>query len=544
MPVIRVGIERLVRLTGLRGEELEDVLFRLKCETETVEGEIAIEVNPDRPDMFIGEGIARAVKGLLGIEKGWKPPKAEDSGITIRAGRVPSRPFIAGLVVYDAGVDEEFLIELIQFQEKLHEGMGRNRRKIAIGLHDLDKLPSTSITYEASGLETVFKPLGYGEEMSGREILERTEQGLKYGRISLEGNTHPFLYSGGEVIAMPPVINSDITRVEPGTRSLFIDVTGTDLGLVLQVTDLLASTLSERRGAWIGKVAISGVPGVAETPLLKTRKMRLSTRYVSRLIGSELDAEQCIDLLGRARFNAGLAGGDSLIVEVPPFRVDIIGEADLVEDIAMMIGYDRLEPSKERPIMRGELLAETLVSRRLRKLLVGLGFTETMQLILSNPRVADSLGFRNYIEVSNPVQAEYSIVRPSIIVSLLSTLIKGQHSTKPVKIFEIGKVAYLDEGRVKEDLRLGVAYLDDEVSYEDIQAPIYAILRLLGVRYSVEEWSRPPLLSGRASMIVSGEAIIGWMGEVDPGALEALGIEYPVAVAEISVPRLSSSPKT
>ncbi|MEB3859774.1 MAG: phenylalanine--tRNA ligase subunit beta [Desulfurococcales archaeon] len=546
MPVIRVELERLKSLTGLGEEELQDALFMLKCETEiTEDGEIAVEVNPDRPDMFIGEGIARAVKGLLGKEKGWKPPTLVDSGLEITVSRVPTRPFIAGIVAYDLNVDDTFLRELIQFQEKLHEGLGRDRRKLAIGLHDLDKLPSKDIRYRMSGLNTVFKPLGSPRAMSGAEILEKTEQGVKYGSISLQGSLHPFLYSGDQVIAMPPVINSDITRVEPGTRSVFIDVTGTDLELVLRVADLIASTLAEREGSRIASVKVHGINGVERTPTMETRVVSLDVGQASKLVGIGLGVDECIELLRKARFEAYPSTIEGAVeVKIPPFRLDIINYVDLVEEIAMMIGYDRLEPSTSKRIMKGSLLRETLLSRKLRDLLVGLGFTETMQLTLTSPHLAKLLGGPRYVEVANPVQAEYSVLRTTITGSLLLVLARSQHRAKPVKIFEIGKVAYIEEGRVLEDLRLGIAYLDEEVSYEDVQAPIYAILRLLGVSYNVDEWPSPYLIQGRSSRIVVGGEPIGWMGEVQPRVLEAMGIEYPVAVAEVSIERLSSSLRT
>ena len=140
------------------------------------------------------------------------------------------------------------------------------------------------------------------------------------------------------------------------------------------------------------------------------------------------------------------------------------------------------------------------------------------------------------MEVANPVQAEYSVLRPSLIVTILQVLQRSQHSPKPIKVFEVGPVAYLNErGEPEEDYRLAMAVMDDEVSYEDIQAPLYAMLRSLGCEFSVREGKHPALMEGRTAVIVIKGSVAGYVGEVKPSVLETLNIGYPVALAEVSL---------
>lgn len=344
MPVIRVRKERLEDLTGLGLGELEELLFRLKCEVEQPEeGVLEVEVNPDRPDMFIGEGIARAVKGIAGLEEGWRPPEVVEAPVLLRVERVPQRPYIGAAVVYGVSVDELFLEELIQFQEKLHDSLGRRRAKIAIGFHDLAKLPSNIVEYKLLPIDTRMKPLGYGgSEMSFREFLLVDEKGNLYGGLAAKDDSHPFLLSGGEVIAAPPVINSEITRVEPGTRDLFIDVTGTSAELVAKTLDIIVTSLAERRGARVGMVRLEGSSTAwGSTPLLSEAKRTLDPRSVSKLLGVKVSPEDAALHLRRMRHNATPKGG-VVEVRVPPFRADILGEVDLAEDIAISIGYEAL----------------------------------------------------------------------------------------------------------------------------------------------------------------------------------------------------------
>ncbi len=543
MPVVKFKLERLESLIpGVDLGRLEDLLFRLKCEIELdEEGYVHVEVNPDRPDMYSAEGIARAVKGLMGLEKGYRVPPARKSDYIIEASVVQTRPYVTGAVVWDVNVDEDFVEELIQLQEKLHDTIGRGRRRVAIGLHDLDKLAGKHITYKMEDVrDVVFEPLGYGREMTLAEVIESTEHGRKYGKISLSGSMHPVLRAGGRVISVPPVINAEETRVEPGTRSLFIDVTGTDLESVLRTLVILVTSLAERPGASIGLVEVRTPEGPMTTPRLDSGRILVSVKSISSILGISLTPEELAELLARARFNTKMVGSDFLEVEVPPYRFDIMGEADIAEEAAMMIGYEALGPQRPLVPTRGELSRLTRLERTIRSILVGLGYTEALQLTLTSPEAVEALGLGGVaVRVANPVQAEYSVLRPSITVSLLQFLKYNQHREKPVRVFEIGGVVLREGSDIVEEERLGLAIMDDSISYEDIQAPVYALLRLLGIEFTVEPHSVGYLMTGRTARILSsGGEELGWMGEVNPEVLERLGIEYPVALAEVRLPPL------
>ncbi len=545
MPVLRFRLSRLRALTGLGVEELEEALFRLKCETEVTEdGEfIEVEVNPDRPDMFIGEGIARAVRGLIGAEKGWERPKVVDSGLRLLVEEVPRRPFIAAAVVYNVNVDEEFLEELIQFQEKLHESIGRRRAKVAIGFHDLDKLPSRELTYRVSHLDTVFKPLDYPREMKFSELLLIDDRGAAYGKLAVdeERGSHPFLFSGDIVIAAPPVINSDVTRVEPGTRSLFIDVTGTSPEAVAQTLDIIVTALAERPGAYVGRVSLEGRAPWQSTPLLAEKLVEVDVGRASKWLGIKLGAAEAAELLERMRFRVEGVEDGTVKVVVPPFRADVMGEVDLYEDMAIAVGYDNIVSGFKGKYHGGDILWEHKVARAFRELAVGLGFTEVAQLILTSPEAVEASGMKELaVEVLNPVQREYSVLRPSILVTLLQAAAYNQYRRKPLKIFEVGHVVYLEEGEPRDELRAGMLVLDEEVSLEEIQAPLYSIMEVLGVKFRALKAEHPLFMEGRtARLVTSGGEVLGWLGEVKPEVLEALGIEYPVAAAEVSLEVLS-----
>ncbi|AEM39183.1 phenylalanyl-tRNA synthetase, beta subunit [Pyrolobus fumarii 1A] len=555
MPTLRFLAPRLFEAIGssVTRQELEELLFRLKCETEWGEGdEVYVEVNADRPDMFSVEGIARAVRGLLGIETGLPSYEHVPSGFTLRVESVPSRPFIAAGVVYDVYVDGVFLEELIQFQEKLHETLGRGRRRVAIGIHDLEKVPSKNLVYREVNIDEVrFTPLHGDREMSVREILAETEQGRKYGAISLRGDRHPvFATEDGVVLSLPPVINADVTRVEPGTRHLLIDVTGTSWEAVKQVLNVLVYTLAERsRSKRVGIVRLVGAPE-SETPVWSTRSITASHERIVAWLGARLEPSDVVDALERMRHNAEYDAG-AYTVEAAPYRVDVSTWVDVAEDVAIGIGYDRVGWQAPPPTTRGSLSPIRGLERSIRVILAGYGFQEVYSFTLTSCERQEELGAvptTMLVRVANPVSRELACLRASITPQLLELAAQNQHIV-PLRIFEMGDVALVDESRpekVRIEKHLAILLMDERVGYEDIQSYVWGLVRLLGDEIrEVEEVDHPLLIPGRAARIKTRDGLEGILGEVHPAHLEKLEIRYPVAIAElrydtVAKPRLAN----
>ncbi|MCS7110796.1 MAG: hypothetical protein NZ912_00965, partial [Ignisphaera sp.] len=245
MPVVKARLSRLFKLIGTHNADLlQDVLFNLKSESEIEGEEISIEVQSDRVDMFSVEGIANAVKLYLEIAKP-SLMTIESTDFKVYVDAPSKRPYIAIAAVKNVNLNDELLKDLIEFQERLHATFGRNRRRVAIGLHDLDKLPSKTICYRDVDIDqTYMVPLHDYRRMSVGDVLKTTEQGMLYGSISINNNMHPAILSGNEVISLPPVINSSVTQLEPSTESILIDVTGTDMNAVKVVLNTIIHALT------------------------------------------------------------------------------------------------------------------------------------------------------------------------------------------------------------------------------------------------------------------------------------------------------------
>jgi len=544
MPVLKFKPGRVEEVLGLPLGRALEIVERLKVEAElTPEGYVEMEIEVDRPDMYSLEGIARQVKGLLGRELGLPRYDVASSGLVVKVGDVVSRPYIAAAVVWDVHVDADYLEELIQFQEKLHVSIGGKRELVAIGLHDLERLPSKELHYKMVDIDELsFTPLGMNEPMKLSRVLTETEQGRLYGGISLRGRMHPALFSGDEVISVPPVINAELTKIEPGTKHIFVDVTGINRRLVDDTLSVIVANLAERSSTRkIGTVHIDAPWGTVEEPPLDPRRMTLSPGYVSKILGLGLDAAEVAAHLEKMRFSAEPTAG-LVHVGIPRYRIDILHPIDLVEEVMLSIGVDSIVAQKPSLMMRGRLLPRRAWEREARKLLVGLGFVEVLSYSLvsceEESRVT-GIDPGSLVRLKNPIGVESSCLRSSLLPSMLEVIRENQHAV-PVKVFELGEAYSVQGGKVAAAKRLAIAISDMKVGFENIQAVVYALLRRLGDAVaSVESVVTPPFVEGRAARIVSLQGIKGVFGEVNPAILEELRIEYPVAVAELDYSGLS-----
>jgi phenylalanyl-tRNA synthetase beta chain len=254
MPTTEFSFQELCSLLGrqVRPEEVRDSISMLGVDVERIDNEkIIMEVFPNRPDMLGIEGFARALKGVMDIDSGLTEYQTEDSGIKlyVESSVKDVRPYISAGVVRGVSLTDGHLISLMNIQEKLHITHGRNRKKVAIGVHDLSKV-TPPFVYKAAGPEEIsFVPLDTTIRMNLSEILKKHPKGMAYASTLKGFGKYPVIVDkNGEVLSFPPIINGERTRLSESTQDVFIDVTGTDRKAVDQAMNILVSGLLDRCG--------------------------------------------------------------------------------------------------------------------------------------------------------------------------------------------------------------------------------------------------------------------------------------------------------
>ncbi len=544
MPVVHVSTSRLLRLIGANTplEQIVRALEALKCEVEVQNDKLVIEVQSDRPDMFSTEGIARAIKLYMELEEP-RIPMVKSYPIKVYVTPPRKRPYIAVAAVTNVDLSNGGLEELIQFQEKLHITYGRKRRKVAIGLHDLDKVPTLELSYRYENIHEVkFVPLHQDKEMTLDEVLRKLEQGMEYGSISLDGDLHPVIRAGSEVISVPPVINAELTRITPNTKNILIDVTGPNLDAVLQVLNIIVSNLAVHGGEVIGAEVVYGDTGeVIRTPTLKPEEWILNRKYVSEVLGLDMSIDDICKSLRKLGHIVEKKSEEEVRILVPPYRIDILHPIDLVEDCAIGLGYENLVPENiEIPFIH-PLSPRREIENTIRTILVGLGYIELNTFTMISSQIVEATGFREYLRIENPLTIELDALRPSLIPSILLVLKYSLHASVPVKVFEIGYGVVRDKESYtgwKNRLLLAIAIMDSIIKFEDIHADVYALLKELGLEPRFYPCLHPALIKGRTACIKVDGDTIGVLGEVNPEILEKLEIRYPVAIAELDLNKL------
>ncbi|MCL2148708.1 MAG: phenylalanine--tRNA ligase subunit beta [Methanomassiliicoccaceae archaeon] len=539
MPVINFKHSDLCSLLG-RDVPLEELVERIPLigadmhQTEGGSEDMSVEFFPDRPDMFSVEGLARSLRAFLGIEPGMREYAVEGSDIAVvtEDAVLGVRPFLACAAVRGVAMGDEAIRSLMELQEKLHMTIGRKRSKIAIGVHDLDKVVPP-FRYTAVGpLGASFVPLNRSEPMDLATILEEHEKGREYAHL-LEGKgAYPVIFDrDGDVLSFPPIINGALTAVTPRTENIFIDVTGTDRKAVNGALNIVATALAERGGR-ICAVRMEGAdprlsPDLGGTPF------SIPVGECNRFLGLSLSPGE----MGAAAERMGMSAavrGDEIEVTVPSTRLDIMHKVDLFEDVAIGHGFERFGgpyASRQTP---GGLEPLTSLSDKMRDVMVGLGFMEVTTLTLSNER--DEFGISGLpakapTRITNPITEDHTCLRSYLMPSLMRILRHNRHRDLPQRIFEVGLVS--DGHRCSP--RLCGMVTASRAPFTEIKSITESVVREMGVEHAVSPCGYGAFIEGRGAFVSCGGREMGFFGEVSPKVVTDFGITHPVAAFEIDL---------
>lgn len=516
------------------------MMFGIPVESLT-DDEIEIQVLPNRPDLLSMQGFLRAVKAFIGKETGLKNYKVhapeKNYKVIIDKSVREVRPYTACAIVKGLNFDDAKIKEIIDIQEKLHITLGRNRKKLAIGIYPLEKI-KLPIKYEARKPEDIkFVPLEMQQEMNGLQILQRHPTGREYAQL-LEGKYKfpVFVDSNNKVLSMPPIINSHETgKITMYTKDVFIECSGFDFEILKKTLNIIVSTLSDLGGKiYAMELEYDKPVGKIQTPDFTPETMKIDINNVNKIIGIDLkekDLEKLFPKMGYD-YNKGK-------VSIPAYRTDILHEVDIIEDIAIAYGYENISPIIPKVATIGEEAKENSFNSKVSDILSGLGLLEisTYYLIKLEEVAIGKLADSEKIELENS-KSEYKMLRPNLIIPGLRILSENKDNEYPQKIFEIGKVFIRDrrsetETGIKEFNHLFVASTPGH--FTEIKQTLDYLFKMLNLKYELREGKNGNLIEGRTGIIVVNEKIVGVIGEVHPETLRNWGIKLPVSVIEINL---------
>ena len=560
MPTTEIQFSDLEQLVGVQLprdlDDLNETLALIKAEASLIEGRqiheesgLRVELkDTNRPDLWAVEGMARALRGLMGVETGLKKYRVRgSSGVTIKVdgGLRDVRPFIACAVVRGTRLSNSVISGLMQLQDRLDESYGRRRRRTSIGLYDFD-LVTPPLTYGlAEPREASFTPLGFSYEMTLEEILARHPKGLEYGNIVKQYPRWPLLFdSMSKVLSFPPIVNSnDLGKITEDTRNLLVEVTGTVNESVVNTLIMMVTVVLDRGGRlYTSTIRYPyGRQRVIITPNMDARKMRLDMKYVQHVLGLKLSPRQIKRSLRRARFHVGGVKGSVLQVNMPCYRLDVMHPVDLVEDIAVAHGLDRFSPRWPQLVTTGDLSPRERYRDLARGVMMGLGFQEVLTFSLTSPeKIFDymNLNRRPVVEVANPRMTTFTCLRSWLLPSLMEVLSHNKGVRYPQRIFEVGDCVTSDESlsnRARDSRRLAAVNIHAQAGVTELKSQIAALFLNLGKQYEVKPTRHLSFIEGRTGDIELEGKAVGIFGEIHPKVLEMWGLENPAAAFELEL---------
>lgn len=316
-------------------------------------------------------------------------------------------------------------------------------------------------------------------------------------------------------------------------------------------------------------VTVSAVADAYPAPV-EPRTLTMPYSEIERLLGMEIPIEDALAILGRLDFDPEEVAGDTgpeIKVTVPTYRSDVTLWADLVEEVARIYGYESLPETlptgtasrvwRDPARIVDGITQDALVQAGLQQVQTYTMISEDdLKALAPQPNgVPEVLGGyprpeSDYVRAVNPLRADWELMRPSLLPSLLKIVAENLKFTEQVPVFETART-YQPSGRDElPDERRAVAIAmagprepfslyrtsTDEYDFFDVKGVVELLLQRLGADSAAFEMTvHPSLHPGRAAAIVSRGEQIGVIGELHPKVAEHFDIESRVCVAEIDL---------
>jgi phenylalanyl-tRNA synthetase beta chain len=539
MPVVELSYSRLEKLIGkVSKKQISKSLPFLGLDIESEDRDLVrVEYSPNRPDYSTDFGIALGLQGLLGIKTGslkLKIKKSNDYKINVKSNVTKIRPFVTGIIAKNGKIDDKIIKQFMAMQEDLHFGIGRKRKKSSIGIHDLDKI-CFPLTYTTTDRNHKFVPLNSNKENTISDILKNTDVGQEYGYVLGNSSQVPIIIdSNGQTVSFPPIINAAVTTVTTKTKNLFVEVTGINKEDAEDMLSIVA-TILHAAGFTLASTNITGAKN--SSPKLESRNLSVNPQLINTSLGLNLNNAKIISSLKKSRLDASVKG-NNIVCYIPPYRFDIFGPMDLVEEVALGYGIENLTPllSPSEPL--GTLHSIPSKIKSLSLVMVGLGYLEALNSILTSKKILYEMTNResnNTISVLNSKSQEYTILRDSILPGLLENLSRNIHESYPQKLFETGTI-FLKNNPVKEKTNFAAVCAHQQANFSEVKSILQAALKTgFNLEIDTKTSTHETFEKGRtASILVHGKTI-GIIGEINSKTIENYKIRVPVVGFEINL---------
>ena len=520
-----------------------------------------IEVPANRYDLLCLEGIVIALrcylsKDTLPTYKVSKPEKLER--ITVKSETKAVRQFVVSAILRNVQFDIQSYNSFIDLQDKLHQNICRRRTLCSMGTHDYD-LVQGPITYEAHAPKDIkFRALKQKEELDCVQLFDvlRQDQKLKkFLHIIEDEPKYPVFYDANRtVLSLPPIINSDTTKISLNTKNVLIEVTGTDLTKCKIVLAILSCQFSHHcQGD--SKFHVEPVEVVYEDsdlgtivePSLTGSEFEVECNYISRLLGIPMTTEVMIASGKKMGLEHVSSSENSIKFATSCVRPDILHACDIAEEVGIGYGFNNIPMVYPPTNTVGSFIPENKFTDLLRHEIAQAGYIESLTCALVSMK--ENYNFLRYepnlkeaITLSNPKTIEYELVRTSLIPGLMKVLQSNQNERIPQKIFEISDTAVIDETHdtgARNHRKICLMQLNTSASFEVIHSALGLLMTKIGATHKdyhlqATDDDKKYFDKRGANVMLKGKKI-GTIGVLHPEVIENFQLKNPVSVLELDL---------
>jgi len=520
-----------------------------------------IEIPANRYDLLCLEGLVDALRVYMG--KTGTPRVQVTSGpliVNVEPGVSVIRPYVVCAVLRSITFTQASYESFIELQDKLHTGLARHRTLISMGTHDLDSMDvSGPITYGARAPATIrFQPLNQSVTVDGNELIKLYEGDLKirkYLHIIRDSPVFPVILDAKQrVLSLPPLINSEHSKISLATRNVFVEVTAVDLHKAQVGLNMLVAAFSRycAKPYTVESVKINYARSqeTMVTPSWTGRMESVSVDYINRMTGLSLSTQEICTLLARMMLEATPNKLPSLVdVHVSPVRSDVLHACDIMEDVAIAYGFGKLP--KAVPPTQGfaSALPINKVSDKIRQELALAGFSEVLTFTLCS--LAENFAYlrrtdpgNEAVVIGNPKTSDFEVLHTSLIPQMLKTVHSNKSQPLPIKIFQVLDVILQTDSNdvgARNERRLCAVHCAMSSGFEIIHGLLDRVMQMLAVPqdaakgYAIKASTLPTFFEGRQAEIFYQGNCIGAFGIIHPKVSQAFEAPYVSTLLELNL---------
>lgn len=595
-----VTSEREMFLKEQQGPTGKGAVDKKKLEGMKDEVIYKIDTPANRYDLLSAEGMAIALRvflGSLAVPVLRRLPAKHT--MTVKESVKGVRDFVVCAVLRDVTFTPESYQSFIDFQEKLHSGLARRRTLASVGTHDLDKV-TPNFSYQAVPKEEItFSPLNQngrvlhcaGNGLAEFYALDRNVS--KFVPLLANFDKYPTITdASGTILSLPPIINSDFSKISADTKNIFIECTAPDhhkahvlVNQIVSAFSLYCKNPFEVEGVDVvyegaGMSVLGRVLQQETTPNVAPNEMVIDVATVNSRVGIDpsIDAPAIAKLLRRMMFDTSVVDANTVKVIIPASRSDVIGTCDIIEDVAIAYGYDNLKKVPCPTHSAGYQTPMNKLTHLLRTEVACAGYVEMLTFSMCSRDEA----FKNLrrtdtdvaVHIANPQTFEFQVCRPSLLPGTLKTMHANKAQALPLKLFEISDVVVLDAAErtgCRNERRLCAMHCHSGgASFENVHGVVEYVMGKIGVPkhplvggptasgsaapaaddgkayfYFSDKCEDGAFLPGRAMNVFYSafsksagkrrDTLVGALGVLHPHVLKAYDYPFPASYCEINL---------